>query len=105
MANFLFVYHGGKKPESPEESQKVMQQWKAWLEGLGGAVVDGGNPVGMSKTVYADRVADDGGANPVSGYSIISADTIEDAIAKGKDCPHVSHGGSIEIAEIYEIDL
>lgn len=99
MPKFVFIYHGGSKPSSPEEGQKVMAKWMSWLEGLGSDVVDGGNPVGMSKTVFADKVADNGGANPASGYSLINASNMDDAIKKAKGCPILSGGGSIEIAE------
>ena len=75
MAKYIFVYHGGKMPESQEEGAKVMAQWKGWLGGMGDAVVDGGNPVGMSSTVHSDgSVTSDGGSNPTSGYSLVSAE-------------------------------
>ncbi|MCH9806870.1 MAG: YciI family protein [Alphaproteobacteria bacterium] len=104
MPRFLFVYHGGKMPDTPEEGQKVMAAWKSWLEGLGDAALDPGAPVGMSKTVFSDKVDDNGGANPTSGYSIIKATDMEDAIAKSKGCPQTGNG-SIEIAEIIELDM
>ena len=99
MPNFMFAYHGGKMPESPEEGAKLMGRWQAWLEGLGAAGVDPGNPVGKSKTVSANGVEDNGGANPLSGYSIVSADTIDAATKLTKGCPHLDNG-TIEIAEI-----
>ncbi len=104
MPRFLFVYHGGKMPDTPEEGQKVMAAWKSWLEGLGTSCLDPGAPVGMSKTVFADKVEDNGGANPTSGYSIIEAKDMEDALAKSKGCPQTD-SGSIEIAEIIELDM
>ena len=74
MAKYLFVYHGGGAPSSPEEGKKVMAAWMAWMEGIGSGLVDGGAPVGKSSTVRSDgSVANDGGANPVSGYSLIEA--------------------------------
>lgn len=103
MPKFLFVYHGGAKPETPEAGAAVMAKWNAWFEGMGSAVVDGGNPVGLSKTVTVTGVADNGGANPASGYSIVSAGTIDDAAAKAKDCPILESGGSVELAEIIEM--
>jgi len=69
MSNYVFAYHGGKKPESPEEGTKLMVKWKAWVGGLGDAVVNPGSPLGMSKTVSSDGVSDDGGSNPLSGLS------------------------------------
>ena len=43
-------------------------------------------------------VVNNGGSNPTSGYSLIEAKTLEDAIAKAKRCPILGHGGSIELA-------
>ena len=99
MAKYLFVYHGGGHPSGPEEGQKVMAAWGAWFGALGAAVIDGGAPVGQSTTVRPDgSVADDGGANPASGYSLIEASSLEDAQAKAKGCPILAAGGSVEIA-------
>ena len=98
MPKFVFAYHGGKMPESPEEGAKVMAAWEAWFKGLGSAVVDGGNPVGMSKTVSAKGVDNNGGANPLSGYSIVQADNIDAACAMAKGCPILDHG-TVEVAE------
>ena len=102
MPKFVFAYHGGKKPESPEEGAQVMAAWSAWFEKLGGAVVDPGNPVSISKTVSAAGVADNGGANPLSGYSIVNADNIEAAIEMAKGCP-ILDAGSVEVAEAMDM--
>ena len=104
MAKFLFVYHGGKKPESKEESAKVMDAWGQWYGSMGNAVIDGGNPVGQSYTVQSNgSVVDNGGANPVSGYSLIEAADKDDAITKAKGCPILASGGSIELAEAFDM--
>lgn len=104
MANFIFAYHGGKQPSSPEEGAKFMERWRAWSSGLGDAKVNPGNPVGKSKTVNADGVADDGGPNPLAGFSIVSADSIEAACELAKGCPHLDHG-TIEVAELMDIEM
>lgn len=103
MAQFIFAYHGGSAPESPEEGEKVMAAWMAWFGGMGDKVVQPGNPVGMSKTVSASGVADDGGANPLSGYSVVTADSIEAACEMASGCPIIADGGSVEVAEIMEM--
>ncbi len=105
MPKFVFAYHGGKMPETPEEGAKEMEKWKAWFADMGSAVVDGGNPVGMSKTVSADGVADNGGANPLSGYSLVSVDTMDAAIALAQGCPILNSEGSVEIAEAIDMDM
>ncbi len=104
MAKFLFVYHGGKKPDSKAEIARVMDAWGQWLGSMGNAVLDGGNPVGQSYTVQSNgSVVDNGGANPVSGYSLIEAADRDDAIAKAKGCPILASGGSIELAEAFDM--
>ncbi len=62
MAKYLFVYHGGSKPD-PQDVESVMQAWGDWFASLGDAVLDGGNPVGPSTTVHSDKsVTNDGGS-------------------------------------------
>jgi hypothetical protein len=102
MANYILAYHGGKMPETPEEGAAVMAKWQAWFGTLGDAVVDGGAPVGMSRTVSSSGVADDGGANPLSGYSIVKADSIDAATEMAKGCPILEHG-TVEVAEAMEM--
>lgn len=106
MPNYTFIYHGGSHPESEAEVADVMTRWRDWLGSLGKDAVDPGAPVGMSKTVMADgSVVDGGGSNPLSGYSVISAKDMDDALSKSKDCPHLSSGGSIEIAEVIDMEM
>lgn len=102
MPNFIYAYHGGKKPETPEEGAQEMAKWEAWFKNLGGAVVNPGNPVGLSKTVSASGVADNGGANPLSGFTIVQADTIDQAVEMAKGCPMMG-SGTVEVAEIVEM--
>ena len=75
----------------------------AWFAAMGDAVVDGGNPVGKSVTVSAGKTEQHGGANPTSGYSLINATDIDDAIAKAQGCPILGRGGSIEVAPTIEL--
>jgi hypothetical protein len=105
MAKYLFVYHGGGKgPSDPAEAKKVMDAWGAWFGSMGSAVIDGGNPVGKSSTVKSDgSLAEGGGANPASGYSLIEASSLDDAHKKAKGCPILKAGGTIEIAQAMDM--
>jgi len=104
MAKYVFAYHGGSHPNGPAEVKKVMDAWGAWLGSLGAAVVDGGNAVGKSSTVKPDgSLVGGGGANPISGYSLIEASSLEDAHKKAKGCPILKAGGSIEIAQAMDM--
>jgi len=104
MSQYLFVYHGGRMPETEEEGAQMMKAWEDWLGGMGDDVVDGGNPVGQSSTVFPDgSVQNNGGTNPASGYSIIKATSDEDAATKAKTCPILAAGGTVELAAIIEM--
>ena len=105
MPNFMFVYHGGSMPETEEEANAAMARWGKWMEDNGPSLVDPGNPVGMSKTVSASGVADNGGANPTSGYTIVSAPDIDAACEMAKTSPMIHDGGSVEVAEVIVIDM
>jgi hypothetical protein len=104
MAKYLFIYHGGENPKTEEEVAKVLDEWGQWMGGMGAAVIDGGNPVGMSSTVNPDgSVTDSGGSNPASGYGLFEAADLADALAKAKGCPILSDGGSVEVAEAIDM--
>lgn len=104
MAKYLFVYHGGKHPETDEEVKRVLDAWGQWFASMGAAVVDGGNPVGKSSTVNPDgSVADNGGSNPASGYSLVEAGDLDDALTKARGCPILEAGGTVEVAEALDM--
>jgi len=104
MAKFLLAYHGGGMPETPEEGAKAMAAWEAWYGKLGTAIVDGGAPVGQSHTISAEGHVENGGANPISGYTIIEADGYEAACAHAAGNPMVVDGsGSVEVAQIIDM--
>ena len=106
MPKFMFAYHGGKMPKTEAEIAAEMHRWSEWMKGLGDALVDPGNPVGMSKTVSIDGVANNGGANPVSGYSLVMADNMNAALSMAAEYPMVTQGhGSIEVAETHDMDF
>lgn len=106
MPQYLFVYHGGTTPTDPAEIEATMAAWGAWFQNMGSALEIPGNPVGQSHTVSADGVADNGGPNPASGFTVVKADSIEAATEMAKGCPMVVNGsGSVEVAEIHEIEM
>jgi hypothetical protein len=49
-----------------------------------------------------DGAVSGGGSSSLSGYSIISADSLDAAIALVKGCPVLSSGATIEVCETFE---
>lgn len=99
MTRFVLAYTGGSVPESPAEQQAVMDAWTGWFGALGGAVVDGGAPFGLSSTIAGDGPAIDGGASALTGYSIVEAPDLAAAVEMGRGCPILAGGGSVEVYE------
>ncbi len=106
MANFLLLYSGGGgMAESEAEQQEILQAWGRWYGGLGSAVVDGGNPTsGQAKTISSDGSVSDGSAlGSVSGYTIIKADSLDEAVDLSRGCPVLSAGGKVVVLETFNV--
>jgi len=103
MSHYIIAYHGGRKPESPEEGARHMEKWKTWIGGLDDAVINPGTPLGKSRIVSSDGVSDDGGGNPMSGYCIVEADSMDAALEIAKGDPFLELGGTLEVAEIMKM--
>jgi len=94
MGKFVLVYKGGSIPQTEDEQKQVMDAWTAWFGGLGDSVVDMGNPFGASAAVGG------GSTSALTGYSIVSADSLDDAVAKASTCPIMEGGnGGVEVYE------
>ena len=89
---------------TPEQQQKGMAAWMAWMQANKASLVEGGAPLGKTRRVDADGARD--ARNDVGGYSIVQAESL-DAAAKlvAKDHPHLKlmPGGWIEVMEIREM--
>jgi hypothetical protein len=103
MANYLLAYHGGSVPETPEAQAQSMEAWTHWFQIIASAVVDGDNPVARAWTIQADGTVEGGGANPVTGYSVIAAESMDGALALARGCPIIAAGGTVELCETFNI--
>jgi hypothetical protein len=107
MANFLFVYrinNASYDNMSPEEMQQNMQRWQTWMsEGIQkGWLLDAGD--GLKKegrVLNAKKVVSDGpfteAKEVVGGFSIVQAETLDDAAEFAKGCPVLVRSGTVEI--------
>jgi hypothetical protein len=100
MAKYLLGYHGGHMPETPGEQAQVMAAWEAWFGKLGGAVVDPGDPCGAARTISPGGSVGPQGVSSLSGYTLLSADTLDAAVSLARGCPVLAGGASVEVIEI-----
>ena len=105
MADYLLLYSGGGMPETEAEQADVMKAWGAWMEALGPALKDGGNPfTPQAKTIDASgKVSNGPVGTPATGYSIIQAGSLDDAVKMAKDCPVFLGGAKISVYETFEV--
>jgi|CXWL01.1.fsa_nt_gi hypothetical protein len=104
MTDYVFAYYGEPKFESPEKGAKHMAKWKAWVGGLGDALINPGAPFGKTKTVSTGGVSDGGGPKRLVGYSIVKAKSLDAALEMAKGCPHLEHG-TIDVAEAMDMKM
>ncbi|HME81271.1 MAG TPA: YciI family protein [Candidatus Eremiobacteraceae bacterium] len=111
MSEFLYIYRGGAQPQSPEEGERVMKKWVAWMEELGkaGAIKDRGQPLAPAGKVVKgkDKVVSDGpyaeSKDLVLGYTVVEAKDLAHAAELSKGCPIFEFGGLVEVRPIMEM--
>jgi hypothetical protein len=87
---------------TPEQLEAGMGAWRAWHEKCGGAVADLGAPLDKSTTVAGGSAAP--GKTSITGYTILQAGSLEEAVSLMKDHPHFyMPGASAQILECVAI--
>jgi hypothetical protein len=101
MGNYVFAYSGGKGVSADEAERNAQYaKWGQWFEELGSAVVEGGGAAtGTAKTVGPGGSVSDGGSRGLTGYSIVSADSLDSAVELAKGCPVLEIGGAVDVYE------
>jgi hypothetical protein len=110
MKDFLFVYRNDFKNQpagSPEEMQAMMKKWMDWMGGIAAQnkLVSQGNRLGSEgKVVKPGNVITDGPYTEIKeligGYSIIKAESFDEAAEIAKGCPILAVGGNVEVRDI-----
>jgi len=101
MANYVFSY---RVPSDYRPNAGTPAEWQSWFGGMGSALVDVGNAV----TEYAalgevGEVGEVGGSGSrMVGYSVVSAEDMDSALALAKDCPTLRVGGGVEVGPVME---
>lgn len=103
MPNYVIVYIGGKQPKSPKDGEKQYKRYREWLLSLGDSVISPANPFKNSFTISSDGSISKGSSTLMSGYTTISANTIEEALERAKSCPFLDIDGTLEVSELVEM--
>jgi hypothetical protein len=104
MSKYLYLYRGPAtrmEDFTAEQGEAQMKAWTTWIEGNKSAFVDVGNPVAPRASVRDDGT--DAEPSDQNGYSIVEADSLEQARKLLKDHPFLSEGKGRFAVEIFEI--
>jgi len=110
MKDFLFVFRSETSPRtnaSPEQLQANMKLWMDWIGGIAAQnkLIDRGNRLETGgKVVKPGNLITDGPyietKEMIGGYTLVKADSIDEATEMAKGCPILTFGGNVEVREI-----
>lgn len=110
VSEFIYLYRGGSRPESPSEGEKVMQRWVSWLQELGtnGHLKDRGQPLeDGGKVVGKQRTVTDGpypeSKDIVCGFTVVEAKDLAEAAELANGCPILDRGGLVEVRPVMQM--
>ncbi|HMS66923.1 MAG: YciI family protein [Saprospiraceae bacterium] len=110
MKDFLFVFRSEQRTgpmPSPEEMQASMQKWMDWLGNIAAQnhLTSAGNALlPHGKVLQASGMVTDGPyteiKETIGGYSIVKAESLDEAVSLANGCPIFAVGGNVEVREI-----
>jgi hypothetical protein len=110
VSEFVYLYRGGRRPESPAEGERMMQLWVNWLQDLAakGHVKDQGQPLeAEGKVVRKQRSVTDGpypeSKDIVGGYTLIEAKDLTHAAELAGGCPIFEFDGLVEVRPVMKM--
>jgi len=110
MSQFVFLYRGGERAESPSDAQKQMQRWMTWLKELTeqGHVKDPGQPLDPAGKVVKgkQKIVTDGPyaeKDLVGGYTLIEAQDLTQAVELSRGCPIFDYAGVVEVRPVMKM--
>lgn len=98
MTNYVLAFRSAPDRAMPEGAE---QAWGVWFGQLGSAIADRGNRTG--NVTRLDAAGSAPGAEALSGYIVLSADSMESAVSLAKGCPGLASGVSVEVAEVVDM--
>ena len=101
MAKFIYLYRGATPDLTPEQGVERMAAFAAWMEKVGPALVDAGNPFGANASLRDDGT--EGTAGDLIGYSVVEADDLAAAKAFTDGLPFLSDSDGKCAVEIFEL--
>jgi hypothetical protein len=111
VSEFVYLYRGGRRAQSPAEGEQQMQKWVAWLGDLAakGHIKDQGQPLEPEgKVVRGRQRAITDGPYPeskdiVGGYTLVEAKDLAQAAELAGGCPIFEFDGLVEVRPVMKM--
>lgn len=111
MSEFVYLYRGGRRAESPAEAEKQMQRWVSWLGDLAakGHIKDQGQPLEAEGKVVRGKngMVTDGpypeSKDVVGGYTLVEAKDLAQAADLAGGCPIFDFEGLVEVRPVMKM--
>lgn len=110
---FMLVFRYTPNPEYKPTPQEMEQMHQAWGSFIGNIAIkeklESVHQLGFEgKQISPDATITDGiliaETKTVSGNMVVVANSLEEAVELGKDCPILKMGGSVEVRSIIPMD-
>ena len=90
-------------PPAEDEAQRSagMEMMAAWYRALGSALVDQGAPFTGVRAVSDSGIEEDAIGPNASGYTLIQAESLDEAARLASGCPLLQHGRRINVFETF----
>jgi hypothetical protein len=86
MKKFVIFHYGFEMP-TPE----IMDNWSKWFASLGDKMVDPGSPLGPGMEITRTGTKElPLGKESLTGYTIINAKSLDEAVEIAKSCPMIT---------------
>ena len=115
MNDFSLIFRNEQNPDvqfSPDQMQGILKQWRDWIGGIAAQnkLSNHGNRLGFEAAVVrGNNVVTDGPyaeiKEMITGFIIVKAETLQEAIELSKGCPIFNAGGSVEVRNIIPTEM
>ena len=86
MKKFVIFHYGFETP-----TQEIQDAWGKWFASIGDKIVDPGSPFGPGREITRSGTKDlPMGMESLTGYTVINADSIDEAEKIAQGCPMIT---------------
>jgi hypothetical protein len=87
MKKFVVLHYGFETP-----TKEIEEAWGKWFASIADKMVDSGSPFKQGREISSTGTKDlPLGMDSITGYTIISAESLDDAVEIVKDCPMIRY--------------